>query len=93
MVEPLSWSQPALFDTPLGVRWRFDVLLDHDDQTAVIVIEARSFPSQQLLAMESTFPVPLPRAHEAFRTMLESFREHVWQATGPFADPFTTVPD
>lgn len=80
-VVDIQWSQVALdFEERPAVRLTFEVLLDPDDETGVIVIEARTFPARNLVSLLSTSPISFPllddRIREAGRVFTELVREH-----------------
>lgn len=84
MVDSLAWSQPALFDSHIPVRLRFDVLVDPQEETAVIAFEAVQFPEKRLIALESTGPVAFSAVEERVRGMATRFTALIREHTGPF---------
>lgn len=80
----ISWEQPPLFTVPKAVRIRFDALIDPIEESVVLFIEAREYPTRELLAMISSAPIAWEhveeRAREFGREWTALLREH----TGPF---------
>jgi len=84
VVDVSSWTQPDLFESRTPLRVRLEVLLDPEDQTGVVVFEARSFPAQTLVALTSSSPVGYENLDATVRSIGRTFTEFLHQHTGPF---------
>lgn len=84
MVDSSAWAQPQLFDSRIPVRLRFDVLVDPEELTAVIAFEAVQFPQRNLIALESTSPIPFETVDVHVREMAKRFTALIREHTGPF---------
>lgn len=84
MVDVVSWSQPSLLDGGIPMRLRFEVLIDPVDETAVLALEAREYPSATLVALEATGPVPYHRVEDVARELGAKFTAMLREHTAPF---------
>lgn len=84
MSETLSWSQPSLLESRPPVRLRFEALVDPDDCTVVLVVEAVTFPERKLIALTSSSPVPFSEVEARARDLGREFTHLLREHTGPF---------
>lgn len=84
MSETTSWSQPSLLESRPPVRLRFEALIDQDDQTVVLVVEATAFPERRLIALTSTSPIPFSDVEERARDLGREWTQLLREHTGPF---------
>lgn len=81
----VQWSQPSLDLGPRpAVRLVLEVLLDPQDETAVVSVEARTFPERTLVALYTSPPAPYFIAEEVVRLFGTDFTKLLREHTGPF---------
>lgn len=82
----LGWTQRSLdLGPPPALRLLLEVLLDPQEETAVISIEVRTFPTRELIALHSGGPIPFANIDSRIRDIGKTFTELLRDHTGPFA--------
>lgn len=82
----VEWSQPSLFLGPRpALRLLLEVLLDPQEETGVIAVEARTYPSRELVALKTSPPVPFADVERVARTFAVDFLTMLREHSGPFA--------
>lgn len=81
----IRWTQPSLDLGPRpAVRLLLEVLLDPQEESAIVSIEARTFPERSLVALSSRPSIAFSEVEAAVREMGAEFTALLRDHTAPF---------